>query len=73
LKPTLSLENRWTISGWWKLITPDPSTRPDAKPELYNLEDDPSERVDLSASQPEKVITLSQQIDQWWHPLQIKN
>lgn len=71
--PTQSLENRWTINGWWKLITPDSKSRPDAKPELYNLENDPSEKVDLSAAHPDKVIALSQQIEQCWHPLHIKN
>jgi hypothetical protein len=34
---TRSLEHRWAIDGWWKLIAPDPRNRPNAKPELYDL------------------------------------
>jgi hypothetical protein len=70
---TLYMENRWTIGVWRKLITLDSSTWPDAKPDPDNLENDPSEMADLSAKQPEKVVTLSQQIDLWWHPFQLKN
>ena len=29
-EPTRSLEHRWVIDGWWKLIVPDPRKRPDA-------------------------------------------
>jgi arylsulfatase A-like enzyme len=67
-QPTRSLENRWAIGGWWKLIAPDPRNRPNAKPELYNLRNDPWEKNDLSATQPGKVKQLSKQLDKWWLP-----
>jgi uncharacterized sulfatase len=66
--PTRSLENRWIIDGWWKLILPDSRNRPDAKPELYDLRKDPWEKNDLSAAEAERVKTLSGQSDQWWKP-----
>jgi uncharacterized sulfatase len=66
--PTRSLETRWAIDGWWKLIMPDPHNRPSAKPELYDLQNDPWEKNNLSAAQPEKMKALSRQLDQWWTP-----
>jgi arylsulfatase A-like enzyme len=57
-----------SIGGWWKLIAPDPRNRPNAKPELYNLRNDPWEKNDLSATQPGKVKQLSKQLDKWWLP-----
>lgn len=72
-RPTRSLENRWMIDGWWKIIAPDPRNRPDAKPELFDLKNDPWEKTDLSASQPDRVKSLSKELDQWWQPLEPKN
>lgn len=66
--PTLALENRWVVDGWWKLIAPDPRNRPDAKPELYDLKNDPWEKSDLAATQPDTVKRLSEVMDQWWSP-----
>jgi hypothetical protein len=50
------------------LVAPDPRNRPNANPELYDLENDPWEKNDLSAAQPGKVKALSRQLDQWWTP-----
>ncbi len=72
-QPTRSLENRWVIDGWWKLITPDPRNRPDAKPELYDLKNDPSEKKDLSATQPHRVTSLLKETNRWWQPVEINN
>jgi len=47
------------IDGWDKLIV-----RPSGK-ELYDLKNDPDDRNDLSAKQPEKVSELSNLIDNW--------
>lgn len=68
--PTRSLENRWVIDGWWKLIAPDPRNQPAAKPELYDLKNDPWEKTDLSATQPDRVKSLSKEMDQWWQPVE---
>ena len=66
--PTRSLENRWMIDGWWKLIAPDPRNQPDAKPELYDLKNDPWEKKDLSAAQPKRVAKMLKQLDEWRLP-----
>jgi arylsulfatase A-like enzyme len=66
--PTRSLESRWMINGWWKLIVPDPRNRPNTKPELYDLKNDPWEKMDLSDAQPERVKSLSRQLKKWWTP-----
>ncbi len=71
--PTRSIEHRWIIQGDWKFIAPDPKNRPNAKPELYNLKNDPWEKSDLSATQPDQATTLSNQLDQWWNPAEMSD
>jgi arylsulfatase A-like enzyme len=71
--PNRSLEHRWVIDGWWKLIAPDPRNRPNAKLELYDLKNDPWEKTDLSATQPDRVKSLSKELDQWWTPVETKD
>jgi arylsulfatase A-like enzyme len=66
--PTRSLEHRWIIDGWFKLIVPDPRNRPAEKPELYDLQSDPGEKTDLAGQQPERVGRLARQLDAWWTP-----
>lgn len=66
--PTRSLEHRWIIDGWHKLIAPDPRNRPGASPELYNLQQDPWEKTDLAAKDPARVRQLKQKLDAWWNP-----
>lgn len=65
-QPTLSLQNRWVVNGWWKLIAPNPHTRPDAQPELYDLENDPWETKNLAETNPAMTKDLTNQLDQWW-------
>ncbi len=66
--PTRSLEHRWIIDGWFKLIVPDARNRPAEKPELYDLQSDPWEKIDLAGQQPERAARLSKQLDAWWTP-----
>jgi uncharacterized sulfatase len=66
--PTRSLEHRWIIDGWSKLIVPDSRNRAAARPELYDLRKDPWEKSDLAAQQPELVARLTRQLDAWWTP-----
>jgi uncharacterized sulfatase len=66
--PARSLQHRWIIDGWWKLIVPDPRRLPDARPALYNLHRDPWENTDLAAKQPRRVKRLSHHLDAWWAP-----
>lgn len=61
--PTRSLEHRWIIDGWMKLIVPDPRNRPNARPELYDLQKDPWEKTDLAAGQPDQVRALNRRLD----------
>jgi arylsulfatase A-like enzyme len=67
-QPARSLETRWVIDGWWKLIVPNKVRRPDAKPELYDLQSDPWEKVDLASKEPARVQTLLKKLDVWWQP-----
>jgi uncharacterized sulfatase len=62
--PTRSLERRFIIEGWWKLVAPAPN----GAAELYNLQDDPWEKSNLAAKETERVQRLKQQLDKWWKP-----
>ena len=53
------LTARVVIDGWDKLIA-----RPDTK-EYYDLKNDPDDRSDIAAQNPEKVEHLSSLIDEW--------
>lgn len=66
--PTQSLEHRWIIDGWEKLIVPDPRNRPNDRPELYDLKSDPWEKNDLATQRPAHVRRLQQALDAWWTP-----
>ncbi|MSU23955.1 MAG: sulfatase [Opitutus sp.] len=66
--PTRSLEHRWIIHGWSKLIVPDARNVPNGKPELFDLQSDPWEKSDLAAKQPERVRELRKKLDTWWTP-----
>lgn len=66
--PTRSLQHRWVIDGWWKLILADPRNLPNDKPELYNLRDDPWEKKNMAEAEPGRVKDLSAKLDQWWQP-----
>lgn len=60
--PARSREHRWMIDGWWKLILPDPATRPQDRAELYDLRRDPWERNDLSLAQPGRVTRMARMV-----------
>lgn len=66
--PTRSLEQRFVIEGWWKLIMPEPRALPGAGPELYHLKRDPWEHANLAAAQPRRTTRLRQCLDGWWTP-----
>jgi arylsulfatase A-like enzyme len=66
--PTLSLDHRWIIDDWWKLIAPDPRHRPEGRPELYDLRNDPWEKTDLAARHARRVNSLQRHLDAWWTP-----
>jgi uncharacterized sulfatase len=60
--PTRSLKRRWLVDGWWKLMV-EAGT---GTVELYDLERDPAESVDLSARDTGKVLELLGVMDDWW-------
>ncbi len=72
-----SLNFRIIVKLPWKLILPDPVNRPynpqfypiepDGKPQLYNLLEDPDERVNLVADNPGVVSSLTSEIEKWWN------
>jgi uncharacterized sulfatase len=66
--PTSNLENRWMIHGWWKLIVPNPRNRPAGKTELYDLQNDPWEKNDLSRKDAGRVQKLRAELDAFWKP-----
>ncbi len=71
-----SLSFRIMVKLPWKLILPDATNRPynpqyypyapDGIPQLYNLLEDPHERVNLAAENPEVVADLTEEIENWW-------
>ena len=74
-KPEASLLYRWVIQGKDKLLlTYDgnpgkmkyPPTQGDAQ--LYNLENDPGEKINLAEQQPERVEELSSLLTNWYVP-----
>ena len=64
--PTANLRYRWLVTGDWKLIVPDAANEPAATVELFNLANDPDERKNLAAAQPERVKQLRTALDAWW-------
>lgn len=64
-EPGKSLQHRWIIDGTWKLIVP---AKEGARPELYDLGNDPEERQDLATREPDRVRTLLARLDRWWQP-----
>ncbi len=62
--PTRSMEHRWVIDGWWKLIAPNPRNGFDQSPELYNLRDDPWEQNDLAGKETRRVRKLTDRLNE---------
>lgn len=66
--PAANLRWRWMIEGDRKLIVPDPVNEPGGKTELYNLAEDPQERVDRSQVEGQRVARMQAALDAWWNP-----
>ncbi len=67
-QPTRSLEHRWMIDGWWKIIAPDPRNRPGEQPELYDLRADPWENRNLAGDDPGRLAAMLRRLDEHWKP-----
>ena len=73
--PPASLLYRWVIRGHDKLLltydgAPGKMKYPpqNGEPQLFDLESDPVERVNLSAEKPKLVQELSTLLDDWYEP-----
>jgi uncharacterized sulfatase len=66
--PSKNLRWRWMIDGNHKLIVPDATNEPQAKVELYDLKEDPSELNNLAARLPDRVTELTAMLNRWWTP-----
>jgi len=72
-----SLNFRIIVKLPWKLILPDAKNRPynpqfypiepDGQPQLFNLQEDPYERINLAAENQEVVASLAREIEEWWN------
>ncbi len=62
-KPAQSLLYRWIIEGRWKLIVPKDDK---AAVELYDLTADPHEIQNLAHEHQDKVVELTQKLNDWW-------
>jgi uncharacterized sulfatase len=65
-RPADSLMYRWVISGDWKLILPNPIRVPGGSVELYQLRSDPGEQHNVAGDNPETVLRLTRDLNQWW-------
>ena len=74
-KPEASLLFRWCITDKWKLLlTYDgevnryQSTHPrtERRPQLFNLDADPSELKNVAADHPERVASMAAKIEDWY-------
>ncbi len=63
-EPTRSMESRWVIEGWWKLIVPEGRKKAGGKTELYDLRNDPWEKKDLAETEPDRVAALRRSLDE---------
>lgn len=72
-KPEASLLYRWVIEGDYKLLLTYDGRMgrmkypaKDSEPKLYNLIEDPHEKVNLASKQKDKVASLAKKIDNWY-------
>lgn len=59
-----SLDARFVIDGWWKLLVPANG----GEAELFNLKQDPWEKRNLASDAPDRVARLRADLDTWWTP-----
>lgn len=69
--PDRGLRWRWMIRDGWKIIVPDAINEPAGTIELYRVDQDPLELVNLVQREPRRVRRLLRELDRWWPgPLQ---
>jgi uncharacterized sulfatase len=67
-RPASGLRWRWRVERNWKLIVPAVWNEPSAAVELYDVENDPFEQVNLASRQPGTVRRMRRAMDRWWNP-----
>jgi arylsulfatase A-like enzyme len=68
-EPEKTLEARGAICGDWKLVeeyVAEQGQIPGTY--LFNLKEDPKEKTNLAADNPQKLSELKRKLDAWWNP-----
>ena len=61
-----SIFYKMAITNPYKIIFPDKLNKPGEKIQLYNIYEDPFEKVNLAESKPEKILELKKMIEESW-------
>lgn len=67
-RPARSLEARWIIEGWWKLILPADTTAGPKSAELYDLRRDPAEERNRAAQEGVRLQAMLEMLNREWTP-----
>ncbi len=65
-RPESSLQYAYALEGSWKLILPSGRNGITGSAELYHVNDDPDERINLANNQPDKVRRMKSLLKNWW-------
>ncbi|MGB2165382.1 MAG: hypothetical protein ACPHYH_06010, partial [Flavobacteriaceae bacterium] len=82
-KPSETVLYKIALNQKWKLMLPNPKMVVKSfdtpqeqyygyysnQPQLFDLENDPHEQVNLADKYPETVAKMSRQINEWWQPV----
>lgn len=86
-RPTETVLYKVALNKKWKLMLPNTKmivrefTQPEEQyygyysnqPQLYDLQNDPEEKVNLAKQHPDIVAMFSNQINNWWQPIKHMN
>ena len=64
--PSSSLLFLYVIEGEWKLIMPSGRNGTGSDCELYNVADDPEEKINLASAEKERAEKLKKRLEDWW-------
>jgi len=64
--PLSSLKYTYVIEDDWKLIQPSGRNETRTEPELYNVMNDPEEKLNLAATNRDKELHLTSLLKDWW-------
>ena len=86
-RPTETVLYKVALNKKWKLMLPNTKmivrefTQPEEQyygyysnqPQLYDLQNDPEEKVNLAKQHPDIVVKMRNQINNWWQPIKHMN